>query len=360
MRVLCLVPYPTSGASNRLRVEQYVPLLRERGIELIVSSFLDGTAYGILYRPGHAVAKLLAVLRGGFRRMRDLLRARRFDLVLVHRESAPIGPPVVERVLGVLGVPYVYDFDDALFLAPVHPVNRRWAWLRHASRYADTATGAAAVVTVNEYLAVWARGYNDSVTVIPTPVDTERYRPRSGPRAPGPLVIGWIGSSTTAPYLHLLDEVFEVLARRFDLVVRVIGGRYEHATARVEVRPWDLLREPDDIASFDIGVLPEPDDAWTRGKGAFKGILYMAAGVPVVASTVGVNEEVLPDGEVGYCVGEKAGWIAAFERLVGDEALRARLGAAGRRRAISHYSVGVQAPRLAAVLESGVRARIRR
>ena len=350
IRVLALVTLPTMGASNRLRVEQYASPLKERGIALEVSPFFDDATYRILYQRGRALEKAFGVARGVLRRLRDLLRARRYDLVLVHRESAPLGPPLVERALGLLGRRYVFDFDDAIQLGPVHPSNRRWRFLRHPSRVSAAVRGAAAVIAGNEYLAEWARERNDNVTVISTPVDADRHQPVRGAKGAGPLVIGWVGSSTTAPYLHLLDDALDALAPDHDLVVRVVGGEYTHPRARVEVLPYDLEREAGILQTFDIGVLPEPDDAWTRGKGAFKALLYMASGVPTVASRIGVNAEVV--GDAGFCVDGTAGWIEALRRLAGDPELRAQLGARGRARVLERHSVVVQAPRLAAVLTS--------
>lgn len=350
MRVLCLVPYPTLGASNRLRVEQYAPLLRDEGVHLEVSPFLDDATYRVLYVPGHARAKLRAVLRGFLRRIRDVQRAASYDLVLVHREAAPVGPPLVERALARRSVPYVLDFDDAIFLRAVHPANRRWAWLRDPSRVMESARLARAVVVGNEYLAARAREWNADVTVIPTPVDADRHQPRPRSRRSGSLLLGWVGSSTTAPYLRLLDAPLREVARRRDIVLRVVGGEYTHPDVRVEARPYDLVAEPDEIAEFDIGLLPEPDDEWTRGKGAFKALLYMATAVPVVASRVGVNPDVVGDGISGVCVDGASDWAEAIERLGEDSALRERMGAAGRARVEELYSLRVQAPRLAKVL----------
>lgn len=351
MRVLCLVSAPTLGAGNRVRVEQYASILRRDGIELTISAYFDDRTYRILYRPGHSAKKVAGVLRGALRRVRDLFRATSFDLVLVYRESAPLGPPLFERCLRALGRPYVYDFDDAIFLGPIHPANHRWAWLRAPDRVRESVSGAVAVIAGNEYLADWARHWNPEVTVIPSSVDTERHVP--GPKSGGPVVIGWVGSTTTAPYLRELDRPLADVTRNHpDTLLRVIGGPYSHPVMPVEVRPYELMSEPGDIAEFSIGVLPEPDDAWTRGKGAFKGLLYMAAGVPVVASRVGVNEEVIGDG--GICVDGPAEWVDALERLINDPDLRGRLGAAGRKRVIDRYSVAVQAPRIAAVLRKAV------
>lgn len=356
MRVLCLVPYPTLGASNRLRVEQYRAHLRADGIELVVSPFLDDATYAVLYRYGHTLRKALGVVRGLARRARDVLRASSFDLVLVHREATPIGPPVVERVLARRRIPYVFDFDDAIFLPSVHPANRRWAWLRHPSRVRESVRQAIAVIAGNAYLAEWARDYNPNVTVIPTPVDTDRHRPREGPRPEGPAVIGWVGSSTTAPYLRILDEPLARIAARHDVTVRIVGGDYAHERARVELLPYRLESEADDIATFDVGVLPEPDDQWTRGKGALKGLLYMATAVPVVASRVGVNPEVILEDRTGYCVDGPEEWVDRLEHLIREPELRRRLGAAGRRHVEERYSVRSQAPRLARVLQSAAAA----
>lgn len=351
MRVLCLVPYPSLGASNRLRVEQYARPLAAKSIHLEISPYLDDLAYRILYRPGHVPAKARALLRGLLRRLRDAARARRYDLVLVHRESAPFGPPLLERLLAALGVPYVLDFDDAIFLPAVHPVNRQWRWLRPAGRVEESARRAAAVIVGNEYLATRARKWNADVIVLPTPVDTDRIRPRTAPHQQRPTVIGWIGSDTTAAYLRIVDRPLAAVADRDDVEVRVIGGYYLNpAIARLSVRPYDLEREPGELQEFDIGILPEPDDDWTRGKGAFKAILYMASGLPVVASAVGVNCDVVVHGVTGYCVRDEGEWCEALRRLLSDATLRRRLGTAGRERAERLYAVDVLAPRLAEVL----------
>jgi glycosyltransferase involved in cell wall biosynthesis len=350
VRVLALVTLPTLGAGNRLRIEQYAVPLKAFGIELVVSSFFDAAAYRVLYRQGHTFLKLAAGLRGIARRVRDLARVRRFDLVVIYRESAPIGPPLFERILGLLGIPYVFDFDDAIFLGPIHPANRWWARFRDPSRVGEAARRACAVIAGNEYLASWAREYNPRVTVLTTPVDTERHRPAEARHHAGTLVLGWVGSSTTAPYLTILDEPLALLASRRDLLVRVVGGAYSHPSVPVESLPYDLDRESSDLTSFDIGLLPEPDDAWTRGKGAFKALLYMATGVPVVASNVGVNADVIKDGETGFCVDAPAEWVAAIDRLAADPELRRRLGAAGRERVERLYSLRALAPRFANVL----------
>lgn len=330
--------------------------LRDLGIELLVSPFLDDATYRVLYREGGTAPKAFGVLKGIARRLRDLVRATSADLVLVHRESAPIGPPLIEMALSALRIPYVFDFDDALFLNPIHPANRRWAWMRHPSRVAVAVREARAVIAGNVYLGEWAGALNSDVTVLPTPVDVMRHGPKVHAQG-NPVVIGWIGSSTTAPYLHLLDAPLSDLAKRCAIELRVIGGTYAHPSVAVRTTPFSLKQEPADLAACDIGVLPEPDDAWTRGKGAFKAILYMAAGLPVVASDVGANPSVVLHGQTGFIATDAGSWVTALERLATDVALRARMGTAGRRRAEDRYSVEVLAPVFAQVLRRAAAGR---
>lgn len=347
--MLALVTLPTLGAGNRLRIEQYAPGLAAHGISLDVSAFFDAPAHRVLYRPGNTRTKAAGVLAGMARRVADLARAHTYDLVFLYRESAPVGPPLFERALAISGIPYVLDFDDAIFLRAPFSANARWEWLRHPSRLAPTIRLARAVIVGNEYLAEYARRWNEDVTIIPTPIDTDRHRPRAEADGRQP-VVGWVGSHTTAPYLHILDEPLRLLAETDSFIMRVIGGAYAHDAAQVDVRPYDLEGEPNDVAGFDIGVLPEPDDLWTRGKGAFKALAYMAAGLPVVASRVGVNPEVIVDGTTGYIASGTEEWVASLRRLIRDPALRRALGQRGRERVEERYSLKAQTPRLAEVL----------
>jgi glycosyltransferase involved in cell wall biosynthesis len=170
------------------------------------------------------------------------------------------------------------------------------------------------------------------------------------------VVIGWLGSETTAPYLNLVDDALARVSKESDVIVRVVGGAYANpGVRRLEVKGFALEREQTDLEGFDIGILPEPDDPWTRGKGGYKALLYMAVGIPVVASRVGVNTDIVSEAETGFCVSTTEEWVAALRRLVADPTLRERMGAAGRARVIDRYSIQVIAPRLAKALTAPVR-----
>ena len=137
------------------------------------------------------------------------------------------------------------------------------------------------------------------------------------------------------------------------MIVRIVGGAYENPRIRrLEVKEFSLEREQSDLEGFDIGILPEPDDDWTKGKGGYKALLYMAMGIPVVASRVGVNMDIVSDAETGFCVSTTEEWVVALRRLVADPGLRERMGAAGRARVTDRYSVQAVAPQMAKALIS--------
>jgi len=173
-------------------------------------------------------------------------------------------------------------------------------------------------------------------------------------------VVGWIGSETTAVYLHLVDEVLVRLSRELDIIVKIIGGNYRNDEMKwLEVTPFNHQREQTDLEGIDIGILPEPDDIWTRGKGGYKALLYMAAGIPVVASRVGVNPEIVVHGKTGFCVETADDWLESLRTLATNPALRARYGSAGRKRVEDAYSIAAIAPKFAAIVRGVAETRRR-
>jgi glycosyltransferase involved in cell wall biosynthesis len=282
--------------------------------------------------------------------------------VFIYREAYPIGPPLIERSLARRGLPIVYDFDDAVFLPNTSEANQAIGSLKNPGKIAEILKLSTHVIAGNSYLAEYAARYADEVTVVPTCVDTASWRPRAAPRSQdAPLVVGWIGTPTTTPYLLALRDVFVEVARTHDFVLRVSGsvGPIEIPGVRVENVPWTLASEVELFNTCDIGVYPLPDDEWTRGKCGFKAIQFMACGVPVIASPVGVNREIVTDGGDGLLAAAPAEWAASLRGLLDDGAKRAALGAAGRRTIERSYSLAANAPRLVSVFQR-VTADVRR
>jgi glycosyltransferase involved in cell wall biosynthesis len=283
------------------------------------------------------------------------------DVYLVHREVLPVGPPVVELTLArQQGRSLVYDFDDAIYLPNVSEANRFVRGLKWPSKVPRIIGAADRVIAGNGYLARYAGIRNPRVTVIPTAVDTTRFVPRAGEGPAGSRpVLGWIGSPTTVRYMSELREILASLAARFSFTVRVAGGGRAIAFPGVAIDnvAWTPATEVSLFNTCDIGIYPLTDDAWTRGKCGFKAIQFMACGVPVIASAVGVNREIIQDGVTGFLASTETEWTEKLGWLLADPRLREKLGHAGRCAVEERYSLARHAPALAAVLRdsAGVR-----
>jgi glycosyltransferase involved in cell wall biosynthesis len=354
LRLLALSPVPAEGAGCRFRVMQYVPALEQAGFSVTVAPFFDAAFFDLVYRPGHYVEKLGAFLRQSLARLELLMSRDRYDAFFVYREAYPFGPPLLETLLAhAQGRPLVYDFDDAIFLSNSSEANRFASALKYPQKVAAIIRRSALVLAGNEYLASYARAHNPAVSVLPTCVDTEVFVPRKTPRAAGdPLVVGWIGTPTTAVYLKSLGPSLSRLAPRYPFVLRVSGSGepLEFSGVKTVNQQWSLEREVELFNTCDIGVYPLTDDEWAKGKCGFKAIQFMACGVPVVAAAVGVNQEIIQDGVNGFLASNDGEWDDKLGRLLADADLRQRLGAAGRKTIEQRYSLAVNAPKLASML----------
>ena len=352
LRVLALSPIPEEGAGCRFRIAHYIPYLNANGFDVELSPLFTTEFFRLVYKPGHFPTKAWTFALLALRRMWSLRRLRKYDVIFIYREIFPIGPALLEWLMSMPGLPpIVFDFDDAIFLPSVSEANRLIEALKSPGKVATTIRRSTAVVTGNDYLAGYARRYNDAVTMIPTSVDTTIFTPM--PRHPDPrgLVLGWIGSPTTATYIQSLAPVLRrVSAAPFVMRISGSGSPISMDGVQVEKLPWSLDREVELFQTCDIGVYPLPDDEWSKGKCGFKAIEFMACGIPVVAAAVGVNREIIQDGVNGFLATNEDEWVEKLSRLMQDPALRARLGAAGRQTIEARYSLQVNAPRMADVL----------
>lgn len=359
LRVLALSPIPEEGAGCRFRISQFIPYLESVGYEVTVRPFFTPAFFREVYRPGHYLRKITAFARLALGRLRSLRGLSQYDLVIVYREAFPIGPPLIERWLAGAGKPpIVYDFDDAVFLPNVSDANRFIVSLKWARKVPEIMRLSTRVIAGNDFLARFARTYNASAVTIPTCVDTDKFVPRADPGMSSPPVVGWIGSPTTAPYLSMLAGVFRRVQEQTPFQVKISGAASEIAFDGVPVTnvPWSLADEVSLFNTCDVGVYPLTDDEWSRGKCGFKAIQYMSSGVPVLASAVGANLEIIEDGVNGFLASTPAEWDTKLYRLLTDAPLRARFAAAGRRTVEERYSLRVTAPKVRAVLDAALAA----
>jgi|ERR1700754_160426 len=354
MRVLALMPalYDTSPG-QRYRLEQWEPFLRERGVEITYEPFECEELHSLLYKPGLLGQKLSLVTKGLSRRLGALKRARNFDLVYIFREAALLGPAVLERLIHRAGVPIVFDFDDAIFVSYRSPSNGYLSYLKFATKTKTTCRLASHVMVGNPYLAEYARQVNDCVTVVPTTIDTDKYQVVSSKQNSAIPVVGWTGSHSTVQHLDTLRNALETLAKSQRFTVRVIGTpNYQLEGVEIEAMKWRSETELEDLGVIDIGVMPLPDDDWSKGKCALKALQFMALGIPTICSPVGVNTDIIRDGQNGFLASSEKEWVEKLTSLIESKELRERLGKAGRLTVEQGYSARTQAPRVYEVFQS--------
>jgi glycosyltransferase involved in cell wall biosynthesis len=349
IRVLALVPYPIGRApGQRYRIEQWAPLLHREGVDVTLSPFLSQRGMEVLYEPGHLAAKAWETLRGYMRRLAEALQQTSADVIFVYREAALLGPAWIEQLLA-LRRPLVFDFDDAIYLADTSQAN---AWSRRLKSVTkiETICRVSRHVTVgNDFLAKYAKVRAREVTVVPSTIDTDAYQiqPRDKNRVP---VIGWTGSVTTVPHLMTIAPVLRRLREKREFELRVIGAKVDIEGLAVHCVPWRAETEPDDLRALDVGLMPLPDDEWSRGKCGMKALQYMALGIPPVVSPVGVNATIVRDGVNGLYAWTEGEWIDRVELLLEDEPLRRSLGQEARRTIEESYSARALAPRITKIL----------
>ena len=357
MRVLALVPslYDTSPG-QRFRIEQWEPLLRQRGVEITYKPFESEELHALLHKPGRMKEKMRMVARAFKERVAELRRVRAYDLVYVFREAALLGPPVFERWVHQAGVPMVFDFDDAIFVPYRSPSNGYLSYLKFPSKTRTICRLSSHVMAGNPYLAEYASAVNPNVTMVPTTIDINKYTLDSARPEPEVPVIGWSGSFSTVQHLDTIRGALSRLARRERFRLRVIGTpTYEVEDVEVDALPWRAATETDDLRPIDIGVMPLPNDRWSKGKCGLKALQYMALGIPTICSPVGVNTDIIQDDENGFIAATEDEWVEKLARLLRSAELRRRLGMAGRATVEARYSMLVQAPRVYQVFKSVVR-----
>ncbi len=353
MQVKAFTRHGREAASTRQRVLQYIPALEAAGFRVDFEPLL-GDDYVRSLVDGGGFSRL-DVARSYLKRMRALLSGPGADIVWIYAELFPYLPGWVERLALSRSRAVVYDYDDAFFHtydSSSNPLVRGML----GRKFEPLLRHAAACSCGNAYVLDYASRFCRRSIILPTVVDTDLYKPRADGADPDqPLVIGWIGSPTTWGYLRPLFPLLAEISRERGVKVRVVGAGVQAEKDRfpgLQLVDWSESSEVADVQAMDIGIMPVPDEIWARGKSGYKLIQYMACGLPVVASPVGVNRDIVAHGLTGFLATTPEEWRASLLELIESADLRARMGLVGRKRAEEGYSLSVHTPRLIDLLRS--------
>lgn len=351
--VRLLSKFSRLGASSRLRMLQYLPCLAQLGVTVDHRPLLPDAYVKALYEGRPYVARMLAG-RHYAKRIRELWRTDTGDLDWVEGELFPFLPHFVEKTFMRGNRPFIAEYDDALFHR--YDLSPNVAMRSMLGKKIDAVMrDAACVIAGNRYLAERAQLAGAArVEVIPTVVDAARYAPivhRERQR----LVIGWIGSPVTQHYLHALHGALLEVCTRHNALLRLVGARPDIAQylpgVPLECVPWTEQDEAALLAGMDVGIMPLLDGPWERGKCGYKLVQYMACGLPVLASPIGVNSDLVTPDVNGFLPVSSDDWVDALSLLLSSVEVRQRLGVAGRSRVETELCIEVQAPRLAEIMQ---------
>jgi glycosyltransferase involved in cell wall biosynthesis len=343
-RILFIASHrPGRAPGQRFRFEQYMAFLEQHGFHCELSHLVSERDDQVLYRRGHYLDKLRFVRRGIAKRIADLRRVDEFDIIFIFREALMTRSTRFERAFKRSKAKIIFDFDDSIWLQNVSEANRYWAWVKDPGKTSKIITIADLVFAGNAYLADYAGRFNPNVTVVPTTIDTSEYQPPPF-RSEGPICIGWSGSITTIQHFKYAIPALQILKAKYGdrIHIRVIGdSSYAEPSLDVVGLPWRKETELADLAAMDIGIMPLPDDEWSRGKCGLKGLQYMGIGLPAVMSPVGVNSDIIEDGRNGFLASTTDEWVDKLSLLIDNADLRRKMGIEARRTVEERYSVNI-------------------
>ncbi|RYY71920.1 MAG: glycosyltransferase [Chitinophagaceae bacterium] len=347
MNILFIVPYPLEKApSQRFRIEQFFPLLDKENIQYTTAPFIDAATWEILYGKGSQLKKVKGILGGYLRRLKLILfETGKYDVFVIHREAAPLGPPIFEWILAkILKKKYIFDYDDAIWMPKISSANRFAIYLRCFWKTKFLCRWAYINTPGNHFLEDYAKRSGAKKTILlPTVVDAEvRYRPATHKKPNEVLKIGWTGSHSTLEYLETIKNVLLELKKTHDFKLYVIADVPPSKELEHEFIPWNATSEIEQLKLFDIGIMPLLKESFGEGKCGFKLIQYMAVGIPGIASYTRANAHIVDHAVNGYICNTDEEWLATLKGLIEDKNKRDEMGRLAREKVVTFYSLKSQ------------------
>lgn len=363
LKVLAICPFPADFPSTRYRILQYIDPLREHGIDLTVRPFLNDEEYERYFEDPRLFTRLSTIVEPIARRIGDIVRSAKSDVVIVQREAVPFGPGLFEFLFASLGnTPVLLDIDDAVYI----PYDRgRYgklgSFLKFYGKSDRLIRRSHTVVCGGEFLAEYVSKRGGRPVVIPTTVDKKVFAPTE--RNNGVPVIGWIGTPSSFTYLKAIFPALAEVAKRNPFILRLRGtgqDRIGIENVIVDNAPWDAQTEIEDFRSLDIGLYPlvENEDQsleFIQGKSGFKAIQYLALGIPFVVSPLGVTGSIGVAGSTHFEARTPNEWVESLDRLLSDRSLRASMGQQGRTHFLENYDLDNLAKVFADVLRQAAK-----
>jgi glycosyltransferase involved in cell wall biosynthesis len=332
---------PSRSPSQRYRIEQFLPYLKEEGLSYDYDYLLSEEMDRVFYSPGALLGKAWLVVKSIIKLCYiAFVKSKDFHYVFVQREAFMLGTAFFEKVIAKRSK-LIFDFDDSIWMPNVSEANKKLSFLKNPNKVKEIIEKAHYNVTGNLFLSNYASQY---VMQIPTCVDTYEYQ-RSSPLKPkqnGRVCIGWSGSQTTIEHFKLAQPVLSAIKKKYGdkVYFKVLGdGDYSNEELNIQGVKWERKTEIQELEELDIGIMPLPNDEWSKGKCGLKGLVYMSMEIPSILADVGVNAEIIQDGVNGYLCANSREWQEKLSLLIENEALRETFGKLGRETILDKYSI---------------------
>lgn len=354
MRILGLSSYPIEAAATRYRLAQFVEPLREKGIELEISPFLDSRQFALLYQNSSLPQKVFSLAKPILKRLSEIAKVKKYDALFIQREAMFFGPAFFEWVFQKFGnLPMILDLDDATYISYTSPTyGKIGSFFKFFGKTDNLIERADAVVCGNRFIAEYVEKKGTKTVIVPTVADTEKFHPvEKNNEIP---ILGWIGTHSTFPLLESIFPVLQKLAENHEFVLKIVGSGRENVSlegVKIENLKWNLERETVDFQSLDIGLYPiavsnSALDEWLLGKSGFKAIQYLSVGIPYVVTPIGVCAEIGIENETHFSASNNEEWFDSLSKLLESKKNRQKMGDKGRNFALENYTVSRQTEKL--------------
>jgi glycosyltransferase involved in cell wall biosynthesis len=338
---------PWRSPSQRYRIEQFLPHLKTNHLEFGYSYLLNEADDGVFYSSGNYFGKFKILIKSTLKRLFEVyFEVKNYEYVFVQREAFMLGTAFFEK-LYAKKAKLIFDFDDSIWMHNISEANKKLAFLKNPAKTSEIIKNSHQVVVGNSFLANYASRFNSNVTIIPTSIDTDEYN-RTMEYSVKPdkkVCIGWSGSQTTIEHFRLIESVLKKLQNKYGETVcfKVIGdASYENKELNIKGIAWQRANEISELEEIDIGIMPLPDDEWTKGKCGLKGLVYMSMQIPAVIQDVGANKEIIQNGVNGFLANSDEEWFEKLSVLIKNFELRKQIGKSGRISVLKNYSVDSQ------------------
>lgn len=342
-KILFICPYPKNTVpAQRLKYEQYISIFEKNNFSCTIESFFNSREYGIIHKKGFFFSKVIAVLSGYVRRILLLFNLKKYDLIYIFLNVTPLGGNLFEKIFCKLSSKIIYDIDDLVYLNKYSEQNKLAKYFRFSKKYYYLMESSDHVITCTSYLNNFVKKYNKNTTNISSTINTKKYIPIKKNKNYNNVVLGWTGSFSTLPYLHLIDDVINEIQQSYVCPIHIIGSTKEKFKfVNYKSFKWNSKSEVRILNTIDIGLYPLPNEEWVKGKSGLKAIQFMALGIPVVATDTEINRKVIINNKTGFLVKSNKGWIKKIKLLIKNKKLRYKMGLNGIKHVEKNFSIDV-------------------